>query len=295
MTQNVDPGFLAALQSQSAAIATCWKIDRVDGLVLAFTDADTDLVIDGVTYQASCGFSRTASESATEGEPQNIDLQSFFHASGIQQDDLRSGLYHMARVLIFLVNRKDLPSNLSSQKKRILGRCIITTAEFDALEYVVKLRSVSELLKNQIGFELTENCTHDFCDVGSNPYSRCHLHPAGYQATGTVTFVGASYQIFRWGVAGEPDGKYQNGQVTFTSGNNAGFKSRVEKYLGGTQQFHLYDLPPRPITVGDQFTVLQGCQKTPSACQSYGNYANFGGAPGLPGNDAYLNPEIESV
>lgn len=291
---DLHPSLVAAIQSQSAFLATCWTITRQDGVISRFTDADRDVVINGLTYSASTGFSRTASENTVDGTPQNLDIESFFSSSGITQHDLRTGLYQMARVVIFLVNRLDLPSSLPSNKTRVIGRCIIAGSEFDSLQVKIKLQSVSALLNNTVGLELTELCGHDFCDVGSNPYSRCTLSASTYQTNGSVVLVPNQKRIFRWNISTKPEGEYDKGLVEFLSGENQGFKSRVQYYSAANQEFALYDVTPYPIAVGDNIRALSGCLKTKENCRDrYNNIINFGGAPDLPGNDVYVNPDSE--
>lgn len=286
--------FLNAIQQQSYALTTCWSITRRDGVIERYCDSDQDVVIGGFTYLASNGFLRSASESKIDGEPQNVNVSSFFDASGITSQKLRSGIYQMARVLIFLVNRLDLPDALPSNKMRVIGRCVIRGASSDSLQFTIQLRSISDLFNNTIGFEITETCSNDFCDVGANPYSACRLNQADYTTPGVITSVTNEFRIFRWGVSGEPEGEYDNGLITFISGENSGFRSRVQYYSGSNQEFALYDLTPFPMRVGDSFLALVGCLKTREDCLNrFNNLANIAAAYTLPGLDIFVNPDSE--
>jgi hypothetical protein len=48
------------LAGEGTTLATCWRITRRDGVVLGFTDHVRDLEMDGVTYKAASGYTRTA-------------------------------------------------------------------------------------------------------------------------------------------------------------------------------------------------------------------------------------------
>ena len=54
----------AALQASVASgvttLATCWRLQRHDALVLGFTDCDADLTFAGTTYTAQGGMSASS-------------------------------------------------------------------------------------------------------------------------------------------------------------------------------------------------------------------------------------------
>ena len=65
---------ITAMSGEVSTIAGCWKVERTDGTVLAFTDHQSDLSIDSVTYQAASGFSRTAISHSSGLSVDNLDL-----------------------------------------------------------------------------------------------------------------------------------------------------------------------------------------------------------------------------
>ena len=117
----------------------------------------------------------------------------------------------------------------------------------------------------------------------------------------------SSYQEAVWGInsaTGEPINKttspvaipppltgastYIGGVVKFLSGDNAGMALEVVDFNSATRTVTMFDAPYYPIKVGDVFKISQGCQKTPDACKTYGNYINYRGEPDVPGQDEYL-------
>lgn len=41
------------------------------------------------------------------------------------------------------------------------------------------------------------------------------------------------------------------------------------------------------LSVGQVVTLYRGCARTPAACQQFGNYANYGGVPNMPGTSPF--------
>jgi hypothetical protein len=51
-------GAASHLAKECTTLCMCWKITRVDGVVLAFTDYHEDLVISGLSYESQSGMVR---------------------------------------------------------------------------------------------------------------------------------------------------------------------------------------------------------------------------------------------
>ena len=64
------------------------------------------------------------------------------------------------------------------------------------------------------------------------------------------------------------------GKVTFTSGANAGYSQEVRAFAPG---FVTLAMPmPFPIALGDQFTIVAGCDRTAQTCKTrFNNLVNF--------------------
>ncbi len=60
------PGLAAHLAGEVTTLATCWRLGRADGWVRGFTDYDSELVVDGLTYVASTGFLPSAIKTASD-------------------------------------------------------------------------------------------------------------------------------------------------------------------------------------------------------------------------------------
>lgn len=44
---------------------------------------------------------------------------------------------------------------------------------------------------------------------------------------------------------------------------------------------------PKELYVGQSITMFRGCARTPAACQEFGNFANYGGVPNMPGKSPF--------
>jgi uncharacterized phage protein (TIGR02218 family) len=50
-----------------------------------------------------------------------------------------------------------------------------------------------------------------------------------------------------------------------------------------------WSAPANPIAAGDAFSIIAGCDKSPSTCQTkFANILNFRGFPHMPGNDRVI-------
>ena len=91
-------------------------------------------------------------------------------------------------------------------------------------------------------------------------------------------------------------GWYDGGELTWTSGANAGQTVAVRSWDAATSTLTLFLPALYPIQVGDAFTIRPGCDKTFATCQAkFDNAINFRGFPHVPGNDQVLSyPDAQS-
>jgi hypothetical protein len=128
-------------------------------------------------------------------------------------------------------------------------------------------------------------CTHVFGDAMCG-YDRSGGRNALGVTTGigavTVTaFVGSSQAQIVTGFSPVPATAYDQGTITATSGANTGASRTIARLAGGTALL----LKPllSPITVGDAFELLPGCDHTVATCDTVlQNLARYGGFPYIP-------------
>lgn len=139
------------------------------------------------------------------------------------------------------------------------------------------------LLNQQIPARVVQSgCQWGFCD------QNCTLLAANY----TVTFTahsGSTQSILTPTTAfTQAAGYFSQGVVTCTSGANAGLSQTVKLHASGNLQLALPFI--LPISTGDGFSVIKGCDKSYAMCSntitpggsSVNNSVNFPGAPNVP-------------
>jgi hypothetical protein len=145
--------------------------------------------------------------------------------------------------------------------------------EFEVADplYVLNLKMPRNLIQS--------GCRHTFCDAN------CTLSAASFTASNTVA-SGSTRQLINLVTAlGSAPPRYSQGSIKMTSGFNSGLQFSIKQQIS-TTQILLAIAMPLPLAIGDTFTVITGCDKTPATCQNvYGNLIHIGAFPFVP------NPE----
>jgi uncharacterized phage protein (TIGR02218 family) len=83
---------------------------------------------------------------------------------------------------------------------------------------------------------------------------------------------------------------FQYGYLTWTGGKNAGLSCEISDHtVSGTMAFlTLLEPAAYPISIGDTYTIYQGCPRTRAGCVARGNVYNFRGCPDMPTEDLAL-------
>jgi uncharacterized phage protein (TIGR02218 family) len=271
------------LAGEVTTLATCWQITRRDGLVQGFTDHLRDLEVDGVTYRAASGYTRTAIRSTADLAVDNLDVESVFSDDGITEEDLRTARYDFAEVRMFLVNYQDLGQGILKLRRGWLGEVTIRDGMC-----LAELRGMTQKLQMTVGETYAPDCAADLGDA------RCGVDLVALEESGTGTAV-TSATIFETSLA-QATGWYDGGELTWTSGANAGQTVAVRSWDAATGTLTLFLPALYAIQAGDAFTIRPGCDKTFATCQAkLDNAVNFRGFPHVPGNDRVLSyPDAQS-
>jgi uncharacterized phage protein (TIGR02218 family) len=262
-------------------LVTCWRVTRTDGVEFFFTDHDRDLVVDGQTYRASTGYSRTAIANDASLSVDNLDVDGLFDAETITEQDMRAGKFDRAEVRIFLVNWADPAMGVLKMRRGWFGEVILT----EQGAFRTELRGLSQALQMRLGEIASPECRADLGD------HRCKVDLALWTRTGVVTAITADRAVFHIGHDGAytSDGWFDGGALTFTSGNNAGKTSEVKSWVASTGRVELFLAVGYDIQVGDALTIYPGCDKRLDTCVGrFGNAVNFRGEPFVPGIDAMM-------
>lgn len=276
--KTLSGGLTTHVAQEVTTLATCWKCTLRDTSVFGFTDHDSDVPVDGVTYVASGGYTPSAIQSTTGLQDDTLNVQGVL--SLITNADLRAGRWDFADIEIFQVNYKDLTMGTIALRKGNLGQVRMGKVRFEA-----DLLGLISRLQQSIGRIYTPGCNADLGDA------RCGINLATFPdgtVTGAVTTVTSRRQFADTSLT-QPTGWFDGGKVTFTSGLNAGTAyAREVKTYNATGDIVVVQEPfPYVITVADAYTITAGCLKRYAEdCRTkFNNVVNFRGFPSVPGTD----------
>lgn len=174
----------AHIQGETTLLATCWKVNRTDGMVQGFTEHDRDLSIDlgdgdgAVTYKAATGYTRTAITSSADLKADNLEVDGILDSAGIAEADLDAGLYDHAKIEIFVVNHADLSQGVIKLRKGFLGE-VTQRGEL----FVAELQGLMGVLSQELVELYTPDCRADL----GNGRCKVRLDPPQWPATTAVT------------------------------------------------------------------------------------------------------------
>jgi uncharacterized phage protein (TIGR02218 family) len=281
--KTVSSALAQHLAGEVTTLATCWQITRRDGVVLGFTDHVRDLEVDGVTYRAASGYTRTAIRGTADFAVDNLDVESVFSDDGITEEDLRTGRYDFAEVRVFLVNYEDLAQGILKLRRGWLGEVTIR----DEM-YLAELRGMTQKLQMTVGEVYAPDCAADLGDA------RCGVDLTAFEESGAVdAVIGAT--AFETSLV-QATGWYDGGELTWTGGANSGQTVAARSWDAATSTLTLFLPALYPIQASDAFVIRPGCDKTFATCQAkFDNAVNFRGFPHVPGNDQVLGyPDAQS-
>jgi hypothetical protein len=159
--KTISPTLRTHLAQPITTLATCWQIIRTDGEEFAFTAFDDDLVVGGVTYSSIAGFVRTAIQTNSEGQVDNLDLIGFLQEDGITEQDLKNGLFDYASIYVFVVNWANIGQGICRLRRGWLGETTISPAGI----FQAELRGLTQALVQEFGSDYMPMCRADLGDA----------------------------------------------------------------------------------------------------------------------------------
>lgn len=266
----------AHLALEVTTLATCWKLTRTDSTVMGFTDHDTDIVYDSVTYTAATGFTPTAVENNSNLAVDNLEIEGVLDSSAIAEEDINAGLYDYAQKEIFLVNYNDLSQGDLNLRTGWLGE-----VRYSKDQFVAEVRGLVQNLAQNIGDLYSPSCRALLGD------SKCKINIASYTVTGSITSV-ADNQIFTDSSRTEDTGYFNFGKITFAGGGNNGLSMEVKEYTDDGKIILVFPMPYE-VQAADTYSIHAGCDKNLDTCRDkFSNVVNYRGEPHVPGLDKML-------
>jgi uncharacterized phage protein (TIGR02218 family) len=199
----------------------------------------------------------------------------------ITETDILDGRWDNAAVEVWRVNWTDVAERV------LMRRGAIGQVRRGKLAFVAEVRSLAHLLNQTVGRTFQYACDAQLGDARC----RVDLDDPAFRAAGAVTTLVGDRGFAASGLAGFAAGWFALGRLSWTSGANAGRTADVAAHnvSGGVRRLALLEAPVRPIAVGDDFSVVAGCDKRLETCRSrFGNVVNFRGFPHIPGQDTVI-------
>lgn len=272
----------AKLDSGVTTLCRCWVITRRDGVALGFTDHDEDVAIGETTCRAGTGLTASEAASRLGLAVGGSEIAGALAAESLLEADLAAGRYDAAHIELHIVDWSE-PSLRVLAAKGVLGEVRREGSAFSA-----EFRGLTHLLSEPHGRLYAARCGADLGDA------RCgvDLTLPSRRGAGAVTALRGVSSFLASGLASFPDGAFTAGQLTFSSGANAGtaIEVKAHRLTAEGAELDLWRTMAESIAVGDAFAVAAGCDKTFETCRGrFANAANFRGFPHIPGNDFVIS------
>jgi len=228
--------FFAALRRPGTGICYCWRITRLDGTELLFTDHDKDILIQegggsplsgspldpNLTFISTHSFAVTATKRQQGLAVDNVSIIGTIDdggaspISGVTESDVLAELYADATVEIWLCAWTDLDAGLFPLKTGTLGEMKFRTTGFEA-----DMRGLTERLQRSVHRVFSISCPVILGDA------KCGVNLDGspsFRESVTVTNV-TDNRVFITSLA-QPVNWAQYGLATWTTGNNLGLSRK---------------------------------------------------------------------
>ena len=273
--RDIPAAFAAHLAGGVTTLCRCWALRRRDGVALGFTDHDRDLTVAGLVHRARTGLDAAEACAESGFAVSGGDVAGALSSLGLTEADIAGGLYDGAAVETWLVDWTNPETRL------LLDLATIGEVRREGDAFVAELRGLAHRLDAERGRTYRATCGANLGD------GRCRVDLTAWRTTGRVTAMPEPATLAA-ALAGDfPDGLFTGGRLAWIAGANAGHAADVRLQLGGL--IELWTAPPRPVAVGDAFTLTAGCDKRFATCRDrFANAVNFQGFPHMPGNDTVM-------
>jgi uncharacterized phage protein (TIGR02218 family) len=255
-----------------------WTLTRGANVVRRTTwDQPITYTFDGLLYVPAplqpSQFDEQVDLSANQLEL-NIDLAE----TGISESSLVAGTWDRARLKIQVVDMTNLAAAPVRKWQGYLARADVINGQLARTEFL----SIAHLFAQPIG-----QLYSPLCRVLRYGDTQCGKDVSAETFTGAVTDVTSNGE-FRIDVAtpGAEENYFQYGPILFTSGDNVDLELEVKSSAdnGGTHtDLVIVQDFPFAVEVGDEITIIRGCNREFETCIARGNATRFRGEPNIPG------------
>lgn len=257
-------------RNELECVATFWRIERRDGVVLGFTSHDRNLWFDGVLHRAAPGMIPSAIRRSANIESDTAEVEGALSHDAIREADLAAGRYDGARFVIGIVDWE-------TREWAVLYHGAAGALSQEANTFSIELQSAKADLQADLVPRTSPTCRAQFCGPG------CMLPAMRYTHERLCVFVDHDAGLVQFADAPSPE-FLADGQVRWIDGPHAGLTMQIMRSdLSG----QVLDQPLDPeLAVGTRALLREGCDRRLVTChERFGNARNFQGEPFVPGND----------
>lgn len=265
MPREISEELKEHLSAPILKIAHCIKISLHNGKTHAFTTHSQNIIYEETEYKANSAFKPSAIIYKDGLAIDNVEVSSLLNFSG---DEIEAGILDGIIIEIFILNYESIDYGKMDLFKGNVGevRC-------EDNKFIAQVRGLTQKYSTNIGLTYSPNCRATFCD------SLCKLNIKDYSYKASVMGVIDERMILTSVV--KDSGYFNSGRIEFLTGKNKGKKFVIRNYFEGT--IELLMKPLLPITRGDKFILVAGCDKSVDTCsRKFNNAINFRGEPHLP-------------
>lgn len=287
MPRAIPAGLLAHMQSEATSLVECVRVTPAVGSVLAFTDFNESLTVDGTLFLPRPGMRVSQASTNLLMELDSSQAQSFFKSSVITRADVKTGKFSGATFERIYVNFDDVSDGFYSFHSGPVGRVEMSDYAFQA-----EMIGAGQAWSQQVGFLTSRACSwvqfvgDKYCKVDMNGSAPVGIGGHAYKGTGSITGVSNAITFTASGLS-QPTQWFDFGRLYWTSGPNQGYYSEIASHTSGTT-IVLMQAPGSDIASGHGFIAYAGCDREIGTCASkFDNLDNFRGQPHLAGDAIY--------
>jgi uncharacterized phage protein (TIGR02218 family) len=271
-------GILSALEQPVSNIAVCWRLARLDGVVLGFTSHDRDIRLCDVTYRARPGMTPSAVVQTDGLEGDSMSVDGVLDAAAVTAHDLSAGRWLGALVEVLVCDWTAPDAGVLYLSRGRTGDVQRPCVDGRGM-FRVELLSDVDLSHELLPLRLSPTCRNELGD------SACGVNMDGRRMDWALAEGGGFRLMLRPGLGNTQ--RFAMGSIRFLRGALSGIDRRIVA-VEGDQLVLDADVPS-----GDLRDVLvrltPGCDKRLGTCQqTFGNSRMFGGEPHVPGTDALI-------
>ncbi|GAB3099669.1 DUF2163 domain-containing protein [Aestuariicella hydrocarbonica] len=224
-------------------------------------------------------------QSQAEGGGAVIDFGFVEDLNHIDREQVHSGKWDGAQVYVFATDW-----SLPVEDEEPIARFTVGKIMDQDGRYTTQLMGQRDRLNQNNQDIYSAQCIYTFCDyhldTGVVPYreSKCQLDKDDFIVTGTITSVDDSANFYD-STRPEADDWFGNGEIIFTTGQNAGQpRQNVRSFTQSGGKIVTSSPFYYPPQVGDAYQMIAGCRKRgkEDCTGKHSNRVHFGGYSYVP-------------